>query len=187
MSMIMRIFVNKTNLRNKSIMLVSTYNITCNCNVLICRSIKRNLVSLHPYQFADRFKRAPSHMYCLTLIVATEPFDLLKAGNSIIMSMSWRGTAADSPEQIEGGRGFHITRNPRALAIIWKDLRQIKKKKNNISGRLCTQEVCHNRTTHKINNTFCTSQLVLPAAPQLVSPTMRPWGNFLKLFLKKIT
>jgi len=57
-------------------------------------------------------------MYCLTLIVATEPFDLLKAGNSIIMSMSWRGTAADSPEQIEGGRGFHITRDPRALAII---------------------------------------------------------------------
>jgi len=49
-------------------------------------------------------------------IVATEPFDLLKAANSIIMSMSWRGTtAADGPEQIEGGGGFHITRDPRAF------------------------------------------------------------------------
>jgi len=44
--------------------------------------------------------------------------DLLKAANSIIMPMFWRGTAADNPEQIEGGGGFHITRNPRAFAII---------------------------------------------------------------------
>jgi len=72
-------------------------------------------VSLHPDQFADQFKRAPFHMCCLTLIVATEPFDLLKAANFVIMSISWRGTAADSPEQIEGGGGFHITHNPRAF------------------------------------------------------------------------
>jgi len=76
---------------------------------------------------------------------------------------------------------FTLRQIPGYLAIVWKDLR----KKKQYIRTIVHKRYCHNRTTHKINTTFCTSQLVLPAAPQPVSLTMQPWGNFLKLFFKK--